>query len=87
MINLTEELKTFENGVCGGYHEYIYNDNDEKYIGDHIENYLKERGVSNFAIENTYAFDNPGIDIRILSVAYEGKDGSIELETFELISC
>lgn len=85
MINLTKELTEFENEY--GYNSYIeIEGGDEKYIGDKVEDVLISNGIDKFKVIETYAFDSPGYDVNILSVAYIGKDGNIQLDTFELIS-
>ena len=84
MINLTEELTDFENEY--GFDDYIESDEGEEYIGDRVENVLKRNGITKYAITETYAFDSPGYDVNILSVAYVDKDGNIQLDTLSLIS-
>lgn len=88
MIDLVSALKPFENDSCGGYHEYIMGDKwDEYHIGDVIDGELSKAGIDKKKWTITYAFDNPGISISILSLTYEDKSGNLVLETLELISC
>lgn len=70
--------------ACNCYHRYRTDDSNDYDILDEIEQKLKENNIS-FKIVITDAFDSPGYDSSVLSIAYiQPSDNSIGLETILL---
>lgn len=69
--------------------EYWYDEedyNNETYIEDFVEEFFKKEGITSFQINNTSAFDSPGYDCSVLSIAWNDAYG-LHLESFLLERC
>lgn len=78
-MELYEILIPFDEGGDG----YSFHDENERYIGDVVEEWLRSNDVSQYEVEEVTAFESCGYDVSVLCVAWVAKNG--KLNTYNLL--
>lgn len=65
----------------------FYDDDDDRYIGDVIERWLRDNKVEQYNIEEVTAFESCGYDVSVLCVAWVAANGKLNAYNLLLERC